>query len=690
MVPRTVLFLFAVVLIEASPPGVIVLDGASIGRVMSTEQPAAVLFVDSSTPDQEEVLRAINFKQLAQDFGNSGNRLASSLQFGSLDCAAHPEACEARKVARGSRPVVKYWSGNTFRRYTGPLDVEALREYLARKLVENLPPPSVVPTSTRRAPEPRDPHAPVWHENDDELTIATVFALVVSLIFFGRWLATTPAVEAPGTLVLVGSSASRCARTPHARDGTNALWVMRLDELPSIVAGAASPPELRLTPLSRVPVAEADLTALCFAARKRDGALLFHAPTRDGVGTAGRGGVVSFAWDPSRSPCVQVLTWANALDSAHAHTLTLLSAGIVGIGRGCDRVALGSVGGRVTRMDLFLPPLLKTSWWQFWRRAKPVQAVVAAQIAPAHAAGKTGAAGPSPLMQSLRIVSAAAESRAGKGGKGGGKKGHEQLAPPSKYASHLLVADPLADELRLYALPPEGSVGEFLIRLVGSLQLDLGATGPASPCAMATHPSAPLAYLLCTRAADGAGLIVVCELSSVAPPTIVEVFVMSAPSGGGTSKSVAAAAAGEADLAGDIGGALCVSVDGKHIYAAVPGTAIVAIVAITAEGRRLSPNGHAAIGSAAFHLLATAHEVLAAGGSTEGSSAGTPPPERRPPSVPTALALAGSQQTALLLTDAGTERVYCFRRDRASGALEPQCSLAVESPAAMQPVVWPQ
>ena len=58
--------------------------------------------------------------------------------------------------------------------------------------------------------------------------------------------------------------------------------------------------------------------------------------------------------------------------------------------------------------------------------------------------------------------------------------------------------------------------------------------------------------------------------------------------------------------------------------------------------------------------------------------------------MPTALALAGSQQTALLLTDAGTERVYCFRRDRASGALEPQCSLAVESPAAMQPVVWPQ
>ena len=431
------LFLFVVVLIEASPHGVIVLDGASIGRIMSTEQPAAVLFVDSSTPDQEEVLRAINFKQLAQDFGNSGNRLASSLQFGSLDCAAHSEACEARKVARGSRPVVKYWSGNTFRRYTGPLDVEALREYLARKLVENLPPPSVVPTSTRRAPEPRDPHAPVWHENDDELTIATVFALVVALIFFGRWLATTPAVEAPGTLVLVGSSASRCARTPHARDDTNTLWVMRLDELPSAVAGALSPTELRLTPLSRVPMAEADLTALCFAARKQDGALLVHTPTRDGVGTAGRGGVVTFEWDPSRTPCVHVLTWANALDSARAHTLTLLSAGIVGVGRGCDRVAVGSVDGRITRMDLCLPPLLKTNWWQFWRRATPVQAVVAAQIAPAHAAGKARAVGPSPLMQSLRIVGAAVESSAGKGGgKGGkGRKGSEQLVPPTRYAS---------------------------------------------------------------------------------------------------------------------------------------------------------------------------------------------------------------------------------------------------------------
>ena len=256
------------------------------------------------------------------------------------------------------------------------------------------------------------------------------------------------------------------------------------------------------------------------------------------------------------------------------------------------------------------------------------------------------------------------------------------------------MADPLAVELRLYALPPEGSVGEFLIRLVGSLQLDLGVSGPASPCAMATHPTAPLAYLLCTRTADGAGLIAVCELSSDAPPTIVEIFIMSAPGGVGTKKSGAAATAGEAELAGDIGGALCVSADGKHIYAAVPGTAIVAIVAMTAEGRRLSLNGQAAIGSAAFHLLGSAQgsaqEGLAGGGSTEGSSAGAPPLERRPPSVPTALALAGSQQTALLLTDAGTERVYCFRRDRASGALEPQCSLAVESPAAMHPVVWPQ
>ena len=63
--------------------------------------------------------------------------------------------------------------------------------------------------------------------------------------------------------------------------------------------------------------------------------------------------------------------------------------------------------------------------------------------------------------------------------------------------------------------------------------------------------------------------------------------------------------------------------------------------------------------------------------------------EQRPLSVPTALALTGGGQTALLLTDAGTERVYCFRRDKTSGALEPQCSLAVESPTAMLPVAWP-
>lgn len=120
------------------------------------------------------------------------------------------------------------------------------------------------------------------------------------------------------------------------------------------------------------------------------------------------------------------------------------------------------------------------------------------------------------------------------------------------------------------------------------------------------------------------------------------------------------------------------------MYAALDGAGAVVVLTAAAGGRRLTPSAHVAIGSAASHMLAAAK---ATGGAAP--SEAERPHDERPASVPTALALAGDAESALLLTDAAAGRVYCFRREAATGKLEPQGSLAVEAPCALQPLVWP-
>ena len=125
---------------------------------MSAPHPTVVKFFDSAgSPTHREAATQLHgiFEQLAYEFGNAGNPTAAALQFGSIDCAQHRNVCDDRKVERGSVPVVKFWTGETFRRCSLPLRLQPppREPRLWREPRRREPPPP------RREPPPREPRA---------------------------------------------------------------------------------------------------------------------------------------------------------------------------------------------------------------------------------------------------------------------------------------------------------------------------------------------------------------------------------------------------------------------------------------------------------------------------------------------------------------------------------------------------
>ena len=62
------------------------------------------------------------------------NLMDFNIVFGAMDCDLAPAACAARKIADGPSPVLKYWTGETFRRYSGAFKLRSLQEYAASKI----------------------------------------------------------------------------------------------------------------------------------------------------------------------------------------------------------------------------------------------------------------------------------------------------------------------------------------------------------------------------------------------------------------------------------------------------------------------------------------------------------------------------------------------------------------------------
>lgn len=103
------------------------LDAEGVRQLTLGRRPVLVKFV--SAPREQQSLDQL-WSDLAVDFEGSG------LGFASVDCAVHADACLQRKVSPANMdgPVIKFWTGNGFRRYSGYPDRDGLRHYLAKKL----------------------------------------------------------------------------------------------------------------------------------------------------------------------------------------------------------------------------------------------------------------------------------------------------------------------------------------------------------------------------------------------------------------------------------------------------------------------------------------------------------------------------------------------------------------------------
>lgn len=277
-----------------------------------------------------------------------------------------------------------------------------------------------------------------------------------------------------------------------------------------------------------------------------------------------------------RTPCVSILASAELPSpSAPVRVLALLNSGIRGIATGCDRVLVGTDDSGLHCVDAGVPPPRpKQRWWQLWRTAMPPPAAIAEvrkgrangaaveqrAFAPAllpvrlAAAAETAAAAataPATVSKGKGKGAAAAKEAAASTGESTSGAACCMHAKGGRFqASMVLMADGYAEEVSQFTTSPPGSTGEYRVSALGRLKLADGS----GPCALVAHPTAAIAYVLCAVE----GTVAVLELSPHAPPALLGAVSVIADGAPPRRLSDGAAA---------VGGAICMSSDGRHIYA---------------------------------------------------------------------------------------------------------------------------
>ena len=98
------------------------LDANGLDQLMKSKKPAFVVFHPKGCSSM--------CKELVPMWRELGKNLMDfNIVFGAMDCDLAPAACAARKIADGPSPVLKYWTGETFRRYSGAFKLRSLQEY---------------------------------------------------------------------------------------------------------------------------------------------------------------------------------------------------------------------------------------------------------------------------------------------------------------------------------------------------------------------------------------------------------------------------------------------------------------------------------------------------------------------------------------------------------------------------------
>lgn len=257
-------------------------DADTMAAVMAGTEPAFVKF-DFPPCELCEAL---------DPFWNQLGQAYPSLLY-KVDCTRDRPVCEARSVAevRG-QPVFKFWTGSSFRRYSGEPQPKALVEYLQKKLTEEqmqaLNQRSQQAEAERRAAEqakqtqplPTGAPAPMSEQEARYRLYVCLFAILVLccwIYIFICYLRRHPR-EQPGTFVFVGTYTERLDHVDGRGDG---LYLFRLHEADG-----------SLTPVSCVGVGVANLSYLCAEPPRRiaggwPGAYVLHAASErvpDGAG----------------------------------------------------------------------------------------------------------------------------------------------------------------------------------------------------------------------------------------------------------------------------------------------------------------------------------------------------------------------------------------------------------------------
>ena len=233
---------------------VVTFSAETMGKVMGATAPAFVKFDFSPCP---------LCQQLDAFWDQLGDAYPGLLY--RVDCTQDQPVCAARSVtssARGLQPVFKFWTGSSFRRYSGEPDPKALVAYLQNKLTDEQ-----VQTLTDRSQAVADRKQQQQQQQQQQrnqptragesaadaewrlqVLLGTLAAGALSIYALIKYLGRSPH-EQPGIFVLAGSYTQRLAHVDGRGDG---LYLFRLHEADG-----------SLTPVSCVGVGVPNLSYLC-------------------------------------------------------------------------------------------------------------------------------------------------------------------------------------------------------------------------------------------------------------------------------------------------------------------------------------------------------------------------------------------------------------------------------------------
>ena len=301
--PAQMLRLFAICAV-ATAADMQPLDAEGLRALMGSPRPAFALFHPEGCAAACQTLHTM-WEGVSTSMAQVG------IRFGVVECATFPDVCAARKVGAATQPVLKFWTGSTFRRYAGKLNQQAVEDYASKK-ISKLAEEAQQQQGQQRRQNPYKPTSP------PRLPLRHHILYALGSGLFGAWLLirwlSLSTEEQPGFMILVGTRKpvpGRAAEAAGIQGADDGLYVFR-----------SEPSSGELTPIAHMPVGARNLASMCAQWRGRgNGGYNVHLACGEGDEAGFEGGVASLRFDAQCSTCVQVV--ASCCILVHAPTSDL-------------------------------------------------------------------------------------------------------------------------------------------------------------------------------------------------------------------------------------------------------------------------------------------------------------------------------------------------------------------------------